>query len=196
MSRRWNLIPAVAALALLLVPALAGAQTPFAMRGTGQRLLEGDARMAGRGGWGMTVVDSLHPGFKNLASLATVRHVAVSFTAYGETSNNESPGDTRQTHRVITPDLRAAIPVAKSRLVLTAGFKLGRSSEWGTRIDSTWTVTWPDRIDTLSGLVQTTRSGTEFKVPLGAAWQATPWLAVAGAWNLESGSLTESLAYT
>ncbi len=190
--RRATTILAGAALACLLAAAPAAAQTPFALRGVGQRLTDGDARMLGRGGWGMTVADSLHPGFKNLASLATLRHTVVSFTATGESAANESPLTTRNTDRVITPDIRAALPVAKSRLAVTAGFKLNRSSEWSTFIDSTWSV-WED---TLGGNVQFVRGGTEFQVPLGVALQATPWLAVSGAVNLESGSLRESLAYS
>ncbi|PIV80481.1 hypothetical protein COW53_09420, partial [bacterium CG17_big_fil_post_rev_8_21_14_2_50_64_8] len=50
----------------LLLGATAEAQTPLALTNIGQRLENEDARMTGRGGWGMAVDDSTHPGFQNL----------------------------------------------------------------------------------------------------------------------------------
>jgi hypothetical protein len=174
----------------------ARAQTPFALRSVGQRLADGDARMLGRGGWGLTETDSLNPGFKNLASTAWVRQIALSLTAYGETGSHESPAASRRTYRTYVPDLRVALPVRKGELALTAGFKLERATGWHTKVDSTWVVGQdsPLGTTTLSGNAQFEREGSVFKVPLGVAWRALPTLAGAVSLNLERGSLRESLA--
>ena len=75
--------------AVALVAAAAGgarAQSPFALQSVGQRLADGDARMLGRGGWGLAEQDTLHPGFKNPASAAGVRQVGLALTGYGESA--------------------------------------------------------------------------------------------------------------
>jgi hypothetical protein len=174
------------------------AQTPFAMRSVGQRLADGDARMLGRGGWGLTETDSLSPGFKNPASAAWVRQVGLSLTGYGETGSHESPAASRRTYRTYVPDLRVALPLRKGELALTAGFKLERATGWHTQVDSLWIVGQGNPLwtlpDTLSGNTQFEREGSVFKVPLGVAWRVLPTLAGAVSLNLERGSLRESLA--
>lgn len=178
---------------------VARAQTPFALESVGQRLAEGDARMLGRGGWGLTIADSLHPGFKNAASTAWVRHVSLSLTGYGETGSHEDGVHSRSTSRTYLPDVRLAVPLRKGELSFSTGFKLERSSGWHTSVDSTWVAwdgfeSWGFSADTLGGNVQFEREGSVFKVPLALAWRATPALAGAVALNLERGSLRESIA--
>lgn len=168
----------------------ARAQTPFALRSVGQRLADGDARMLGRGGWGLAVADTVNPGFKNLASAAWVRQVGLSLTGYGETAGHTTPNGTRRTYRTYVPDVRVAVPLRKGELALTAGFKVERGTWWQTRVDTTWAV-WAD---TLSGNAQFERQGSVFKVPLGVAWRPLPELAGAVSLNLERGSLRETLA--
>ena len=179
----------LAAVALaLLAAAPAVAQTPFALQNIGQRLETDDARMVGRG-FGMTVTDSLHPGFKNLASLSSLRHVVISFTGYGERTDSEGDGVPRRTHRTFTPDVRLGLPVFKNRLAVTAGFKVYRSSEYVTREFQSW-YAWDD---SLWGYEEFTREGSVFDVPLGMALRVVGNLSVAGALNLVNGTLTESL---
>ncbi|MBM4129436.1 hypothetical protein FJ250_00185 [bacterium] len=187
----------LAALIVILAPVgLAGfadradAQTPFALQSVGQRLADGDARMLGRGGWGLAVADSLHPGFKNPASTAVARQVGLTLTGYGETADHDSPNASRGTYRTYVPDARAVVPVIKGELAFCAGFKLERGTSWHTKVDSTWSI-WDQ---TLSGSEQFEREGSTFKVPLGLAWRAHEALTAAVTLNLERGSLRETLA--
>lgn len=179
--------------AVALVAAAAGAaraQTPFALQSVGQRLADGDARMLGRGGWGLAEQDTLHPGFKNPASAAGVRQVGLALTGYGESAGHDSPAGSRSTYRTYLPDARAVVPVMKGRLAFTAGFKLERGTSWHTRVDSTW-YAWDD---SLVGSTQFEREGSTFKVPLGLAWRANDRLSAGVTLNLERGSLRETLA--
>ncbi len=195
--KRSTMMVAAALLAVLATTTAttARAQTPFALRSVGQRLADGDARMLGRGGWGLAVADSLDPGYKNLASTAWVRQLALSLTGYGETGNHVSPADSRRTYRTYVPDVRVAMPIRKGVLVFSAGFKLERGTAWQTKVDSTWTI-WPgtDWADTVTGNAQFEREGSVFKVPLGLAWRPTPAFAGAVSLNLERGSMRETLA--
>ncbi len=179
--------------AVALVAAAAGgarAQSPFALQSVGQRLADGDARMLGRGGWGLAEQDTLHPGFKNPASAAGVRQVGLALTGYGESAGHDSPAGSRSTYRTYLPDARAVVPVIKGQLAFTAGFKLERGTSWHTRVDSTW-YAWDD---SLVGSTQFEREGSTFKVPLGVAWRVNDRLSAAAALNLERGSLRETLA--
>ncbi len=167
----------------------AGAQTPLALGNIGQRLDNEDARMIGRGGWGMAVDDSTHPGFKNLASLYAIRKVALNFSVFGDNAVSEDDHGERTTDQVFTPDIRVALPVIKGRLAVTAGFVVDRSTQYDTSVDSTWQV-WEDEIN---GQVQFLRDGSMFRVPLGAAF--APWrgLSLSAAVNMQRGTLRESL---
>ncbi|MBK8166565.1 MAG: hypothetical protein IPK64_11515 [bacterium] len=168
----------------------ARAQTPFAVQSVGQRLADGDARMLGRGGWGLAESDTLHPGFKNPASAAGVRQVGLALTGYGESAGNESANTSRSTYRTYVPDARIVVPVIKGELAFSAGFKLERGTAWHTKVDSTWSV-WDN---TVTGSTQFEREGSTFKVPLGLAWRAHEALAAGITLNLERGSLRETLA--
>ncbi len=167
------------------------AQTPMALTNVGQRLDTEDARMVGRGGWGMAVDDSTHPGFKNIASLYSVQKVALNFSAFGDHTVSESNEGKRTTYRVFTPDMRVALPVIKGRLAVTAGFVVDRSSQFATSQDSIWNV-WEDEI---RGEVQFLREGSTFRVPLGLAFSPVSGLSLSGAINLQRGTLRESLYY-
>ncbi len=174
---------------ILSLTGVAAAQTPLALTNIGQRLDNEDARMIGRGGWGMAVVDSTNPGFKNLASLYSVRKVVLKFTAFGDhTVSKDSHGD-RTTERVFTPDIRVALPVIKGRLAVTAGFVVDRSTQYDSSVDTTWSV-WDED---LTGQVQFLRDGSTFRVPFGVAF--SPWrgMSLAAALNMQRGTLRESL---
>ena len=166
------------------------AQTPFALYNIGQRTTTDDARMVGRGGWGMAVSDSLNPGFKNLASLYSLRHLVLKFTGYGDKMESRDTRGERVNSRVFAPDVRVAGPVIKDRLTLTAGFVVHRSTQYHTYIDTVWGEVWGDSI---SGNEQFNRIGNRFRVPLGGALKILPGLAVSGAVNIEAGSLKETV---
>jgi hypothetical protein len=175
---------------LLLVWVTAGpasAQSPFAVTNIGQRVANDDARMVGRGGWGMAVSDSLNPGFKNLASLYRLRYLALKFTGYGDNMEATDTQGERKIFRAFSPDIRVAGPVFKDRLALTAGFQVHRSTQYHTYIDTTWAEVWGDSV---VGNDQYVRTGNRFRVPLGGAFKLFPGLAVSGALNIEGGGLT------
>ena len=176
-------------LSLVIFPVAVTAQTPFALVNIGQRIDVDDARMVGRGGWGMAVNDSLHPGFKNLAGLSSLRHVAIKFTGYGDHVTSREGAAERSTNRTISPDIRAALPVIKSRLALSAGFAVSRSNQYRTLMEETW-FAWDD---TLTGNEQFIREGTLWSVPLGLSLRLLPGLSVGGTLGLERGTIRESV---
>lgn len=184
------LIPLLATLLVILgVSRPAFSQTPFAISNIGERSVIEDARMVGRGGWGMAVTDSLNPGFKNIASLYSLRHLVLKFTGYGENIESQDMRGQRMNSQVYVPDVRVAGPVFKDRLALTAGFVVHRSSQYNTLTDTTWAwgEVWGD---TIRGNEQYNRVGNRFKVPLGGALKVLPGISLSGAVNIESGSLT------
>ncbi|MCK9995704.1 MAG: hypothetical protein KAH56_05405 [Candidatus Krumholzibacteria bacterium] len=184
----WSLIPVFAMLLVIWSGSRpAAAQTPFAIGNIGQRTTLEDARMVGRGGWGMAVTDSLNPGFKNLASLYSLRHLVLKFTGYGDNVESQDTRGERMNSRVFVPDVRVAGPVIKERLALTAGLVVHRSTQYHTLIDTTWTASvWGDSV---IGSEQFERIGNRFRVPVGGALKILPGLAVSGSVNIEAGSL-------
>jgi hypothetical protein len=165
------------------------AQTPFALTGIGQPVDYQDARMIGRGGWGMAEYDSLNPGFLNVASLSALRHVAIKFTAYGENANNSDSAGSRTTHRTLIPGIQVGLPVIPGRLAFTGGIEVGRSFEYRTLTPMTWNV-WAD---SLVGNDQFTREGSLWQVPLGLSWRVFDGLSLAGTVGLVNGSIRETV---
>ncbi len=78
------------------------------------------------------------PGVQERGLAYSLRHVAISFTGFGESANHDDGTGTRHTYRTYTPDLRVGLPVIKGRLGLTAGFSIFRSSQFQSRVDPTW----------------------------------------------------------
>ncbi len=174
---------------LLLGAAGAVAQTPMAGTNIGQRINPDDARMVARGGWGMAIADSTHPGFKNTASLSYLRHFVLKYTGYGELAESETEAGSRRMSGVYSPGLQFALPVIKSRLALTAGFSMTGSTRWDAQRDTSYALA-----DSFTnGGVSLTREGTRFKVPLGIGWRVFGGLSISGAANLESGSILENV---
>ncbi len=191
MMRRKQFITGSLLALVLLVGALpAAAQSPFAITNMGQRVDPEDARMIGRGGWGMALSDSLNPGFKNLAGLASLRMVAIKFTGYGDhVKSEDNLGVERTTNRTLSPDIRVGLPIIKGKLAFTTGFEITRSSEYATLAENTW-YAWDD---TLTGNEQFIREGTLWSVPMGLAWQVRPGLAVGASVGLVRGTIRESV---
>lgn len=193
MTRPVRLVVVLPALLVLLAPATAArAQTPFALQNVGQRAVADDARMVARG-FGMTVTDSLHPGFKNVSSLASLRHVALKFTGYGERVDSRDATGERRTYRTYSPDVRVALPVLKSRLAVTAGFSVDRTTAYHTRRDTGvlppfWNPPEGETETPLAGNFQFIREGSLYTVPLGVAFQALPGISLGANLNLVRGS--------
>jgi hypothetical protein len=187
---RHLMIRLLAALALLLLAGTSLAQTPLALRNLGQRIDPEDARMVGRGGWGMALSDSLNPGFKNLAGLSSLRMVAVKFTGFGDhVTSEDGLGNERTTNRTFSPDIRAALPIIKGKLAFSTGFEITRSNQYSTLKEMTW-YAWDD---TLTGNEQFIREGTLWSVPFGLSWEVRPGLSVAGTVGLVRGTIRESV---
>ena len=189
MARTRPMLLAVMLLTTLLA-GQAAAQTPFALRNMGQRLVTDDARMTARGGWGMAVTDSLNPGFKNLASLTSLHHLVLKFTGYGDRIDSSDGQSERMNSRVMAPDVRLACPVVKGRIGATVGLVSYRSTQYHTYADTLWGTVWDDEI---SGNNQYDRVGSRVRVPLGGAVAPLKFLRFSGAYNLEGGSKKETV---
>ncbi|MCB1181798.1 hypothetical protein KDM41_00020 [bacterium] len=177
----------VAVAVLVLGAGLARSQTPFAATNIGQRIRPDDARVIARGGWGMAVADTTHPGFKNQASLTYLRHVALRYTGYGERTTSTTASGERKTAEVYSPGIQVALPIVKTRLSFTAGFNMFGSTRWDTSEPAVWLVDGEE----IKGDKVSTRQGTRFNVPLGVAWRPFGGFSFAGSVNLESGSVLE-----
>ncbi len=177
-------------LVLALLASNANAQNPMAGTNIGQRINPDDARMIARGGWGMAVADTTHPGFKNLASLTYLRHVTIKYTGFGELAKVKSTGSERDVSGVYTPGIQFALPVIKNRLAVTSGFSMNRSSRWESTRDSTWSMAG----DSVDGVILESRSGTRFKVPVAVAMRLPRGLSLAAGLNLEFGSTLENVS--
>ncbi len=167
------------------------AQTPFVLNNLGQKIDTDDARMVGRGGWGMAVSDSTNPGFKNTASLSAVRQVAVSYSGYGIRTNSKDDNGERILNRVVTPEIRLAIPVVKGRFAVTTGFSIDRAFRYETE------EVFPAYVhtDTILVMKQFFRQGTLFNVPIGFAGEVLPGLSLGSTANLVRGPVKEYLNY-
>lgn len=184
---------AVAALAAALLPLVllgapgARAQSPFSLVNLGGEIGNYDARLDGRGGWGLAESDSAAPCFRNLAGLAGLDRIALTMSGFGESVRSESGAGARTNNRAMTPNVRAAVPLLGGRGVLTAGFLARRSTQYGTLVPQTWL----SGTDTIQGQESFVREGTQFQVPLGAAWRLRAGLSAAASLNLERGVIRE-----
>ncbi len=180
----------LAVLVLLMAAAAARAQNPFALVGPGEDISASSARVAGRGGWGMAENDTLSPSFLNPAALGDLRHLAVMFGGFGETSVAESGRLERRSYRTFLPEVRLAVPLRKGRLALHGGFSVRRSMQYRTEVATTWD--WEDT--EVRGFERIIREGTLFHVPLGLGWRAAPWLALGAGVEWVRGPVREELA--
>lgn len=176
-------------LAGIIMPQLAVAQTPFALTNIGQPIDSEDARMIGRGGWGMAVYDSLDPGFLNVASLSAIQHVVVKFTTYGEKTKSDDADGSRTTHRTFIPDIRVGLPIVKGKLAFSTGIELKRSSEYRTMTPKTWYAF----DDTITGNEQFLREGSIWQVPMGLSWNVVKGVSLGATLGLVNGTIRESL---
>jgi hypothetical protein len=178
----------VGAVALALFTGIAAAQSPFALVNMGQDIWITDARIAGRGGWGMTVADTLALGFKNVAGLVDNPFVGVQMCGFGERSDATEGDSQRRTYRTFVPSFRVSVPIQPGRVALTAGFRARRSTSYSTRRDASWEV---DE-GTITGFEAFERDGTLWDIPLGAAVRIGRFLALGGTVNLIRGSFVDT----
>lgn len=174
----------------VVLPVLTYGQTPFALENLGQKIDSHDARMTGRGSWGMAVFDSVNPGFLNIAGLSALRHVGLKFTGYGERVASDYADGSRKTFRTLTPDLRVGLPVIKGRLAVTAGFRVDRSMQYTTISDTLYDV-GEENLVTKEEMV---REGTIFEIPLGVAWRPIRQVALGGTLGMRRGTIKETFS--
>ncbi len=178
-------------LALALLAAVpAAAQTPFALVNIGADVMSTDARMVGRGGWGLADGDTLIPAFKNPAGLVPLRTVVLLVNGYGETRRSREAADERTTRRVLLPDLRAAIPLLDGRLALSAGVRTLRSTTYET---SRPLLRGAAGDTALLYTEQFVRDGSQFDLPLAVSLGLNRWLAVSAEVDVVRGSIREIL---
>ncbi len=190
-------LPTLVLALLALSAATACAQGPFALTGIGADVRSSDARIDGRGGWGLAESDTLIPVFHNLASLPGLKRTAVVLGGYGERVSSEDAAATRTVSRVRTPTMRAAIPFADGRLIVSAGFEGLRGTQFDTQRETI--VLLPDPEDPLGPDVPYdareffVREGTQFQVPLGLSWRATSRVSLGASLNLVGGVMRERI---
>ncbi|MBU1074063.1 hypothetical protein KKG45_12525, partial [bacterium] len=185
------------ALAVLAVLAASAslAQSPFALTNLGADVRSSDARIDGRGGWGLAESDTLIPSFHSLAGLPGLRQMVIVVSGYAEKVRSEDGAASRNTNRVRTPTLRAAAPFAEGRLVLSAGFQGLRGTQYDRQLDTVFLL--PDPADPLGAHVPYAareffvREGTQFQVPLGLSWRVAPRLSLGASLNLIGGVMRE-----
>jgi hypothetical protein len=93
----------------------------------------GDARVLGRGGWGLAESDTLAPSFLNPAGLPGLRQVAIALSGYGERIRSQGSAGSSDNARVLTPDVAVAVPLGECGVVFAAGFHARRSTQYQTR---------------------------------------------------------------
>ncbi len=195
MLRRRSVAAVV--LTVLIAAVTASAQNPFALTNIGVDLRSSDARVDGRGGWGLAERDTLTPSFHNLASLPGLTRLAVVMSGYGERAVAEDASGSRMTSNVRTPSLRTALPFLGGRGVATVGFRALRGTQYSWVEDFSITLPIPDgggATEDIDGLRTFQREGTQFEVPLGVAWRFDDRLAVGASLNLVNGLLRERLS--
>lgn len=189
-------IRAAVAAALLLLAGAAAAQSPFALLHMGEDIRSWDARIDGRGGWGVAESDTVLPSFANLAGLTGLRKVAVVLSGYGDLRTAEADGEERRSSNVRTPTVRAAVPFARGRLVISAGFQALRATQYDTREELAIDLLDPDTgevMESVDGFRYRLREGTQFEVPLGVSYRVTDRLSVGASLNLVNGVIRERL---
>jgi len=187
-NNRRRLLTSVSAICLLFIAAAAGAQSPFALTNIGGDVRSSDARIDGRGGWGMAESDTIMPSFHNIAGLPGLKKIAVMVSGYGEQVESETADRKRRTDRVRTPLVRAAVPVWRGRMVLTAGFNSLRATQYQYAEPREW----PADPDTLFGTRFFSREGTQFQLPVGVGFRVGRELSVGATVNFVHGMIRDS----
>ena len=189
---RWPTAWGRAAACLVLLAAgsasPARAQSPFSLVHLGAPTAGGDARVFGRGGWGLAESDTLAPSFLNPAGLPGLRQVAISLSGYGERIRSEGVAGSSDNARVMLPDVAVAMPLGDGRAVLAVGLHARRSTQYTTSLSREW---YAGAELLAAGEEVFSREGTQFAVPLTLAARATRALSLSATLNLERGAIRE-----
>jgi hypothetical protein len=189
--RRWM---TCCMLILLLGATAATAQSPFALVHLGPDVGTVDARIDGRGGWGVAETDTVLPNFANIASLPGLTKVGVVISGYGQLMTSTTDGSERELSQVRTPSVRVAVPFRKGRLVFTTGFRSLRSTQFDSRSDIDLELFDPDTgelLESWDGLRYRLREGTQFEIPFGAAYRLNSRVSIGASLNLAGGVVRE-----
>ncbi|MHB8080155.1 MAG: hypothetical protein ACYDIE_12980 [Candidatus Krumholzibacteriia bacterium] len=190
MRRRqaWGRSAACLVLAVAGSAVSARAQSPFSLVDIGAPAPVGDARVLGRGGWGLAESDTLAPSFLNPAGLPGLRQVALALSGYGESIRSRGAAGSSDNSRVMTPDAAVALPLGDGRTVFATGFHSRRSTQYSTSEPQAW---YAGSELLATGDLIFTREGTQFAVPVTLARRVARALSLAATLNLERGAIRE-----
>ena len=182
-------------LAGLLLAGAAAAQTPLALRNVGSDIRMDDAATEGRGGWGLSVRDTLAPSLHNPAALTGQRNVALLAGGFGEHITSKEQGRERTTNTVHTPSLGVVVPALAGRAVFSLGLRGLRATQYERVTQEDGVLLDPDdpadTVAVYTVLHSFTREGTQFRVPFSLAVRVAGGLSLAGSLNLENGVFRE-----
>jgi len=186
------------AVLLLLGQLPVRAQSPLVLENIGADIRLGDAASEGRGGWGLSVRDTLAPSLNNPASLAGQRNVVLLAAGYGEHLTSQELGRKRTTNTTRTPTLGVVVPAAAGRLVFSAALLGLRATQYERLTSRDGVLLDPDSPDdtvaVFTALTRFTREGTQFRVPLGVSVRLSDALSAAASLNIENGVFRERAA--
>ena len=180
-----------AALALALIFAAgalapAFAQSIFGINYLGEHQFSGSARYRALGFSSYAVIDSACAGSANPAAMADLTRLTFSLVEVLSVANVRSGSAAAYESRFQLPSVMMGVPVRKG-LVLGFGYRtafMGKADfSFETPVDSTLTAYEAFRH----------RSGL-YTVPLSIAWRPAAWARVAGAYQLERGSIKDVYA--
>jgi hypothetical protein len=181
--RLWRTLPI--ALLLACAPCTpAPAQSIFGLNFLGEHQFSGGARYRALGLSSFAVPDTLGAVAANLATTADLSRLTFSMVEIAGSSNVRSKDVTAYENRFQLPSVMLGIPVRKG-LVLGFGYR--------TRFEGKGDLTYERLVDAAppAAEVYEHRSGL-FTVPLSIAWRPAPWVRVAGALQLERGSIRDA----
>jgi len=184
------------ALILLSGVGTVSAQSPFALVHLGPDVSAVDARIDGRGGWGVAETDTVLPNFANLAGLTGLTKVGIVISGYGNLMTSTADGAERRLSEVRTPSVRAVVPFRHGGLVFTTGFRSMRATQFDVREDAVFEILDPDTgeiMETWDGLRYRLREGTQFEIPLGFGYRIHDRLSFGASLNLVGGVVRERL---
>jgi hypothetical protein len=178
----------IAALALALMLAAgslapAFAQSTFGMNFLGEHQFPGSARYRALGLSAYAVIDSAGAVSANPAAMADLTRLTFSLVEILSVTNVRSGSAAAYQSRYQLPSVMLGVPVRKG-LVLGFGYLTAFSGKNDVSLES------PVDSSVTAYEVFRHRSGL-FTVPFSLAWRPVPWLRVAGAYQLERGSIRD-----
>jgi hypothetical protein len=165
-----------------LTPAFA--QSIFGINFLGEHQFPGSARYRALGLSAYAVIDSAGAFSANPASMADLGRLTFSLVEILSVSNVRSGSATAYESRFQLPSVMLGVPVRKG-LVFGFGYRTAFSGK------GDFSFEYPIENSATAYEVFRHRSGL-FNVPLSLAWRPVSWMRVAGAYQLERGSIEDS----